>query len=196
MGPLINVTVVRPPALTVTVAVPAPKLLLTSNPALGEVLTPVSEVPAGRVSVIVAVPAATRMAELQEPVATVTVVDCGGVAAGTLKLYVPGVELAATQTSIEPLLHAATEITLLSSVTAPLSAMARPGSMVALVLTVTLVLAKIFPKNCVPVPRVAELPIWKYTLQGIPLLIMTIDELLAVVRVLPIWKIKTELGLP
>ena len=83
---MIKVTVVSPPALTVTVAVPAPKLLLASNPALGEVLTPVSEVPVGRVSVIVAVPEGTRMAALQEPAATVTVVDCGGVAAGTLKL--------------------------------------------------------------------------------------------------------------
>jgi hypothetical protein len=106
------------------------------------------------------------------------------------------VELAATQISSEPLLQAATEITLVSSVTAPLSAMTRPVSIVALVFTETLVLAKIFPKNCVPVPRVAELPVWKYTLQGTPPLIMTIDESLAVVSLLTIWKIKTELGLP
>ena len=83
---MIKVTVVSPPALIVTVAVPAPKLLLTSNAELGEVLTPVSEVPGGSVSVIVAVPDGTRMGALQEPAATVTVVDCGGIAGGTLKL--------------------------------------------------------------------------------------------------------------
>jgi hypothetical protein len=40
-----NVTFVCSPALTVTVAVPAPRLLLTSNPALGIVLTAVSAIP-------------------------------------------------------------------------------------------------------------------------------------------------------
>ena len=54
-----NVTIVWPPALTVTVAVPAARLLLTSNPALGNVLTPVTTVPAGIVSVITTEPAAT-----------------------------------------------------------------------------------------------------------------------------------------
>ncbi|MFZ3264700.1 MAG: GlsB/YeaQ/YmgE family stress response membrane protein [Terriglobales bacterium] len=44
-----NVTDVVAPALTVTAAVPAARLLLTSNPALGKVLTPANTVPAGKV---------------------------------------------------------------------------------------------------------------------------------------------------
>ena len=39
-----NVTMVCPPASTVTVAVPATRLLLTSSPALGKVLTPATMV--------------------------------------------------------------------------------------------------------------------------------------------------------
>ena len=45
------------PATIVTVAVPAAKLLLTSNPAVGKVLTLVSVVPGGRTSAINAEPA-------------------------------------------------------------------------------------------------------------------------------------------
>ena len=62
-----NVTIVCPPALTVTVAVPVARLLLTSNPALGNVLTPVRAMPAGIVSVITALPAGTVIGVLQEP---------------------------------------------------------------------------------------------------------------------------------
>src|SRR5580704_2616271 len=62
-----NVTVVCAPALTVTVAVPAAKLVLTSNPALGKVLTPVSTLPAGRVSVTTAGPAGTCTGVLHVP---------------------------------------------------------------------------------------------------------------------------------
>ena len=62
-----NVTIVCPPALTVTVAVPAARLLLTSKPA-GKVLTELSKVPVGRVSVISVGPAGTTNGTgLQEP---------------------------------------------------------------------------------------------------------------------------------
>lgn len=53
-----KVTMVWPPALTVTVAVPAGRLLLTSKPA-GRVLTDVNAMPAGRVSVMTVGPAGT-----------------------------------------------------------------------------------------------------------------------------------------
>src|ERR1039457_1024305 len=53
-----NVTIVCPPALTVTGAVPVARLLLTSSPA-GNVLTPASTVLGGIVSVMIAVPAGT-----------------------------------------------------------------------------------------------------------------------------------------
>jgi hypothetical protein len=48
----------------------------------------------------------------------------------------------------------------------------------------------------VPVPSVAELPICHQTLQGEAPLIRTTFEALAVVSVLPIWKMKTALELP
>lgn len=85
---------------------------------------------------------------------------------------------------------------LVSRVTAPLRARALPGIMPALVFRVMLVRARIFPWNAVVVPSVAELPICQKTLQPEPLLIIRTDELLAVVRVLPILKTNTELGLP
>jgi hypothetical protein len=47
-----NVTIVCPPALTVTVAVPAARLLLISNPTLGKVLTAANTVPGDGDSVI------------------------------------------------------------------------------------------------------------------------------------------------
>jgi hypothetical protein len=52
----VNVTVVCAPEATVTVAMPAARFLLTSDPAGSEV-TPVSATPAGTVSVITALPA-------------------------------------------------------------------------------------------------------------------------------------------
>jgi len=61
-----NVTIVVPPALTVTVAVPTAKLLVTSRPA-GKVVTDVSAIPDGMVSVISAGPDGAAMAGLQEP---------------------------------------------------------------------------------------------------------------------------------
>ena len=86
---------------------------------------------------------------------------------------------------------------MVSSVTAPLSARALPARL-APVTKVMLADARIFPTNEVPDPRVAELPTCQNTLQPgpEPLLLKPTDELDAVVRVLPIWKIQTALGLP
>lgn len=88
---------------------------------------------------------------------------------------------------------------MLSNVTAPLGvfapASARPGKMVARVFMVMLVLTRRVPTNEVSVPSVAELPICQKTPQGPPLMIATL-ELLAVVRVLPVLKMKTPLGSP
>jgi hypothetical protein len=133
------------------------------------------------------------------PAATVTVVDCGGMTGEMLKLKgVPAVTPAPAtlQTCSEPLLQDPTETMLLSSVTAPVSATTLPSTP-APVSTVTLASAKIVPRNWVPVPRVAELPTWKNTLQSAPPagLIMITDELLPVTSELPIRKIKTALGL-
>ena len=84
----------------------------------------------------------------------------------------------------------------LSSVTAPVRARALPDND-APVVRVMLANARMFPPNVVPVPRVAELPTCQNTLpQREPPFVMTTDELLAVVRVLPILKMKTALGLP
>ncbi len=56
--------------------------------------------------------------------------------------------------------------------------------------------ARIFPSKLVAVPSVAELPTCQKTLQGLAPLISNTLELLAVMRVLPIWKMKTALELP
>src|SRR5450631_705527 len=90
------------------------------------------------------------------------------------------------------------EITLESSVTAPVLAKALPHEMVALVFRVMLACARIVPWNVVVVPRVAELPTSQYTL-GVaePLVPMVItEEADAVVSADPIWKTKSVLGLP
>src|SRR5487761_2640727 len=87
------------------------------------------------------------------------------------------------------------EPALLSIVTAPVRAKALPFAL-ALVFKVMLSCARILPANVVPVPRVAELPICQNTLQLWPLLITPTVELLAVVSVLPILKIKTASGSP
>ena len=63
----IKVAIVCPPGLTSTVAVPAPKLLLISNPGSGRVLTAAKVVFAGMVSVIIARRAGTSSGVLQEP---------------------------------------------------------------------------------------------------------------------------------
>ena len=84
----------------------------------------------------------------------------------------------------------------LSSVTAPVRAKVLPDTE-APVVRVMLASARMFPPNMVPVPRVAEVPICQNTLlQSEPPFVMTTAELLAVVRALPTWKMKTALGLP
>ena len=79
---------------------------------------------------------------------------------------------------------------LVSSVTAPLRAKALPSVMVAPVFIVMLASARMWPTKAVPVPTVAELPTCQKILQsGVePALMVTTDEALAVVSVLPIWK--------
>jgi tetrahydromethanopterin S-methyltransferase subunit E len=72
-----------------------------------------------------------------------------------------------------------------SIVTAPLRARVLPDTL-APVVRVMLVRARMLPTNTVPVPMVAELPTCQNTLQPTPLLVTRIDELLAVVSVLPI----------
>ena len=82
-----------------------------------------------------------------------------------------------------------------SKVTAPFLARALPSKIVAPVVRVMLVSARMFPSNAVWVPRVAELPTCQKTLLSPPFIKST-DELLAVVSVLPIWKRKSALGSP
>jgi hypothetical protein len=52
-----------------------------------------------------------------------------------------------------------------------------------------------FPRSDVPVPKVAELPTCQATPQLEALLERSTEEPLAVVSVVPIWKIKMESGL-
>ena len=88
---------------------------------------------------------------------------------------------------------------LASSVTAPLRAKALPSVIVAPVSIVMLVYARICPSNAVVVPSVAELPTCQNILQpGVaePALIVTTEELVAVVSVVPIWKINCAAELP
>jgi hypothetical protein len=92
--------------------------------------------------------------------------------------------------------HAVAEMSLVSIVTAPFRARALPGAMLAPVWRVMSVSARILPAKVVLVPRVAELPICQNTLHPEPPLITTTDELLAVVSVLTVWKMKTAPALP
>lgn len=94
-----------------------------------------------------------------------------------------------------PVLQSGAVIILLSRVTAPLRASKRPST-VAPVIAVMDVKARMFPAKSVPVPRVAELPTWKKTLQALAPLSRVTILLEAVMNVEPIWKIKTELGFP
>lgn len=64
------------------------------------------------------------------------------------------------------------------------------------VLRVIEVSARMFPAKSVSVPRVAELPTCQKTRQGCAPLVTSTVALLAVVRVLPTWKMKTLSGLP
>lgn len=87
------------------------------------------------------------------------------------------------------------EIVLLSIVTAPVRAKARPTRL-ALVLRVMLASASTLPTKVVSVPIVAELPTCQNTLQPDAPLIRSTEALLAVVSVLPVWKTKTASGSP
>lgn len=91
--------------------------------------------------------------------------------------------------------HADSETTFVSIVTAPFCARALPDTLTSVV-RVMLASARILPMNVVFVPSVAELPTCQNTLQGEPPLMITTDEALAVVRVLPIWNTHTALGSP
>jgi hypothetical protein len=101
-----------------------------------------------------------------------------------------GVDVALTE-----LTHGEAVTELESSVTAPLAANALPST-TACVASVMLVRARMLPAKAVEVPSVAELPFCQKTWQlCAPLRSNTLDAL-AVVRALPIWKIKTEPGSP
>ena len=84
---------------------------------------------------------------------------------------------------------------LLSMVTEPVRAMARPLTRLAPVAMVTLARARILPSKAVVEFRVAELPTCHYTLPAPPPITVT-EEAGAVVRELPIWKMNTALGSP
>ena len=87
-------------------------------------------------------------------------------------------------------------IVFVSNVTAPLRAQAAPQLIVAPVVNVMDVSARMSPANEVVVPSVAELPILQNTLPAWAPLINKMLEALAVVSVLPMLKMKTELGVP
>src|ERR1017187_4416144 len=87
-------------------------------------------------------------------------------------------------------------IALLSKLAAPFRANALPFS-TAPVVTVTDAKAMMVPLKIVLVPRVAELPTCQKTLEAwAPPMRFTALLPAAVVSVVPIWKMKTEFGLP
>ena len=91
--------------------------------------------------------------------------------------------------------HVGTVIVFVSIVTAPFRASARPV-MVALVSRVIDVVAMIVPAKLVVVPSVAELPTCQNTLQAwAPFSRATVLDV-AVVSVVPAWKIHTVFGSP
>ncbi|KJK57224.1 hypothetical protein UK12_17650 [Saccharothrix sp. ST-888] len=96
---------------------------------------------------------------------------------------------------VVPAAHVWRVILLVSSVTEPLRASARP-SMLAPVVTVIDVRARMLPTKVELVPRVAELPICQKTLHGAAPLMRSTRLAEAVVRVDPTWKTQTALGLP
>lgn len=146
---------------------------------------------ADRVAVAVSVAAAIAVCVAGGIVAVGTAVaprvavGCGAAAVGVAL----GVAVA------DPFAHSAEPMLLVSSVTAPLRANARPDTP-APVFSVMLVSARILPLNAVVVPIVALDPICQYTLHGEPPLMITTDEPLAVVSALPILKTKTASALP
>jgi hypothetical protein len=90
---------------------------------------------------------------------------------------------------------AGTVTVLVSSVMAAFFAMSLPIN-VAPPFMVMLVNARTFPTSDELTPSVAELPTCQNTLPGTPPLIITTDEPVPVVIVVPILKMKTALGLP
>ncbi len=98
---------------------------------------------------------------------------------------VEGIAAGAATAGAGPPLHAV--MVLLSSDTGAVRARARPFK-VALVFMVMLVSAKMFPTIAVVVPIVAELVTCHHTPQAEAPLVSAIEELLAVVSELAIWK--------
>ena len=76
--------------------------------------------------------------------------------------------------------HTEASTVLLSSVTAPVRASARPRRLAPVVIVI-LANATMFPTNWVPVPSVAELVTCQNTLHGAPAPVRRTTELLAVV---------------
>ena len=111
------------------------------------------------------------------------------------EVVLDGVEVVVNVEEVVTLVHIEESMLLVSIVTAAVCARALPDTL-APVFNVMLASARIFPANAVVVPSVAELPTCQNTLHGFPPLIITTEELLAVVSVLPIWKIKSAFGLP
>src|ERR1039458_1082777 len=93
----------------------------------------------------------------------------------------------------ESALHVS-EMVLVSMVTSPFRARALPHWIVEWVLSQTLVSATIFPAKAVPLWSIADLPTCQYTPLPAPAFSTTTEELAAVVRPLPIWKMKSAFG--
>jgi hypothetical protein len=117
-----------------------------------------------------------------------------GGAAVVVATGVPGVPLGAG-VSGGALAQPWMETLLVSIVTSPFRARALPDTL-APFCRAMLVSARIFPTNWVVVPRVAELPTCQNMLQAVPPLITRTEELLAVVSLLAILKMKTAAALP
>jgi len=114
------------------------------------------------------------------------------VTVGVDAVEVDAVEVAAGVDAAEQVVL---ETVFVSIVTAPFRANARPDT-VAPFVRLMLVSARTFPTNSVPVPTSAELPICQNTLHGLPPPIISTEELLAVVSVLPVLKMNTALPSP
>ena len=174
-------------------AVPAARSLLINKPAPGSVLTDAKAVPDGIVSVIVAGTAGTASAALQVPQGRGPCGNRNRSSRDAEREFVPADDAA-------PRNFANLQRTLAGCSGVGIH---RHGS-VERVAPAAHARAGVRSNGCqrenvsrkrVPVPRVAELPTWKNTLQGEPPLAIT-AELLAVVSVLPMRKTKTALGSP
>jgi hypothetical protein len=92
--------------------------------------------------------------------------------------------------------HPVPMVSVPASVTEAVSVKSLPHPSVTVVPTVMLMLARIFPSNVEPEPRVAEPEVVSSTQNmpaPAPVLITLTTELLAVVIAVPIWKMKTAL---